>query len=128
MSDGITPRQATKAANALNNEGFLHHMVRAFAVHELGREWYELNASTPEIDILEFTRLTVHQITQAHALPGHAVSAVFRTSANEAPLPHERVTVEDFAAFAVFALFNGAAMNPKIKWGEIWAEVFNNRT
>lgn len=120
----ITPRQATKAANGLNNDGFLHQMVRAFCLHELGREWYELNASTPEIDVIEFQRLTVLQITGRQALPGHAVSAVFRTAANEKPLKHERITPDDFAAFAVGALFGGAALKDKIKWAEIWREVF----
>jgi hypothetical protein len=124
MKEGITPRGATKAANALNNTGYLHQMMRAYCLHELRREFYELNSETEVIDIPEFQRLTLAAIGVPAQLPRPAVQTVFRSAANETPGRGESIEADDFARFALFALFNGDAIKRQIDWGEIWREVF----
>ena len=125
MGNPLNNRGAAKAANALNNTGFLHQMMRAFAVNTLGRQFYEMNAETEEIDLQEFHRLTLDQVGVPHSLKSESVAAVLETATGDLPVGDAKVESEDFARFALYALFNGEAIKRQINWAEIWREVFN---
>lgn len=122
--EGITPRHATKAANALNNDGYFYHMIRAFCVHGLGREFYELKSDKGEIDLNEFVSLTMDEIGVLRQLPPRVVRCVIRSAANERPTKNESINAEDFASFALYSLFKGQAKSAQFNWAEIWREVF----
>ena len=120
----LTNAEAAKAANALNNTGYLHQLTRTFARDTLGRDWYTKHTGkAPSIE--EFERLTLGEIGLPIVLNEDAKRAVFQVAANRRLTDNAAVIPEDFAAFALVALFQGAGEKRLIRWGDIWDEIFS---
>jgi len=120
----LTNREAAAAANGLNNDGFLFHMLRAYCLNTLGREFYEYHAQTAEIDVEEFERLTLSALGVPASLDAGAIRAVVASAANKETPPDSEIDLHHFQQFAVFALFTGEASKQRLRFGEIWRELF----
>ena len=120
----LTKRDASAAANALNNTGIVQQLLRSFCRDTLGRPFYELHAPSGSITLEDFAHLTMQQIGVPQALSPDAVKAAMQTAAGRELDPDASVIAEDFAGFALYSLFKNGTANGQIERAEIWTEIF----
>lgn len=116
----LTPLIATKAANALNERGFVHYLIKAYCLHTLKREFFELHAIGAKIDAREMERVFWEGLGFPKALSEWAKNGVMKTAAGEVPTSNECINEDDLVDVALLQMLT----NAQIDWAEIWGSMF----
>lgn len=116
----LTPQITKQAEGPLNARGFVHYLIKAYCLHTLKREFFELHAIGAKIDAREMERVFWEGLGFPKALSEWAKNGVIKTAAAEVPTSNECVNEDDLVDVALLQMLT----NAQIDWGDIWASMF----